>query len=339
MALLKLRVHSPFAIALTVAAAWAALALPDVASADLQSQIDATQGRVNQSRARESALSGDVATFSTIIDRLQGQVDLLQARESTLQADLDVKRAELTRIQNALLVERARLARLRARLAYSRQVLARRLVQIYKSGRPDILTVILKSKGFVDLLERQEFMRRINHQDAAIITAVRTAKEAAKRVAARLAVLEARQAEVTAAVQGMRDQVAAMKQARLDRQSAFASLRADRANALGAVRSGRLADQHTLDSLEAKLAAANMSFGAGGRWVIPWNVVNCESGGRNTGPNSAGASGYYQIIPSTWQLFGGKGPAAHNAPKSEQDRVASKIWAGGSGAGNWDCAH
>ena len=37
-------------------------------------------------------------------------------------------------------------------------------------------------------------------------------------------------------------------------------------------------------------------------------------------------------------LFGGSGPAAYLAPKSEQDAVASRIWAGGSGAHNWVCA-
>jgi hypothetical protein len=66
--------------------------------------------------------------------------------------------------------------------------------------------------------------------------------------------------------------------------------------------------------------------------------VLCESGGQNLPPNSAGASGYYQILPSTWKLFGGAGPAAYLASKAEQNAVATRIWAGGSGAGNWVCA-
>jgi Transglycosylase-like domain len=66
--------------------------------------------------------------------------------------------------------------------------------------------------------------------------------------------------------------------------------------------------------------------------------VLCESGGQNLSPNSAGASGYYQIMPATWKLFGGTGPAAYLASKSEQDAVASRIWNGGAGAHNWVCA-
>ena len=79
---------------------------------------------------------------------------------------------------------------------------------------------------------------------------------------------------------------------------------------------------------------------SGGPWVIPTPIVMCESGGHNDPPNSAGASGYYQIIPSTWALFGGTQytPQAYQAPKSIQDLIAAKIWNGGAGAANWDCA-
>ncbi len=84
--------------------------------------------------------------------------------------------------------------------------------------------------------------------------------------------------------------------------------------------------------------ASSPSFAASGGWVIPSPIVMCESGGQNLPPNSAGASGYYQIIPSTWRMFGGTGPAAYLASRAEQDAVASRIWAGGSGAGNWVCA-
>jgi hypothetical protein len=80
------------------------------------------------------------------------------------------------------------------------------------------------------------------------------------------------------------------------------------------------------------------TYGPSGGWAIPYAIVLCESGGQNLSPNSAGASGYYQIMPATWKLFGGTGPAAYLASKSEQDAVASRIWNGGAGAHNWVCA-
>ncbi len=100
------------------------------------------------------------------------------------------------------------------------------------------------------------------------------------------------------------------------------------------IRAGSL--QHALAKLQAELAAnVGLAFGP---WAIPAGIVTCESGGQNLPPNSAGASGYYQFLPSTWTGLGGSTPAAYLAPKAEQDRLAAKLWAGGSGAHNWDCA-
>ena len=82
---------------------------------------------------------------------------------------LDRKRAELARIQEDLRRERLRLARLRARLAEARTALSKRLVELYKADQPDLVTVVLESNGFADLLERTEFMQRVSHQDARII--------------------------------------------------------------------------------------------------------------------------------------------------------------------------
>jgi hypothetical protein len=103
-------------------------------------------------------------------------------------------------------------------------------------------------------------------------------------------------------------------------------------------RTSRRRAERALTRLLAQRSRALHQAGPGGPWAIPWPIVQCESGGQNVPPNFAGASGFYQILPSTWKLFGGSGPAAWKASKAEQDRVASRIWAGGSGAHNWVCA-
>ncbi|MBV9940526.1 MAG: transglycosylase family protein [Solirubrobacterales bacterium] len=91
---------------------------------------------------------------------------------------------------------------------------------------------------------------------------------------------------------------------------------------------------------EAAAARASQQSGASGGWAIPGWVVQCESGGENLPPNYAGASGYYQIIPSTWQAYGGTqyAPSAYQATAEQQAAVASRIWNGGAGAGQWVCA-
>jgi Transglycosylase-like domain len=117
-------------------------------------------------------------------------------------------------------------------------------------------------------------------------------------------------------------------------------VRAARAEALAGTRAGRQAAESELNKLIAEREAAAQATAAssGGPWAIPWPIVQCESGGQNLPPNSAGASGYYQMLPSTWKGLGGSTPAAYQASKAEQDRLAAALWAGGAGAHNWVCA-
>jgi hypothetical protein len=75
-----------------------------------------------------------------------------------------------------------------------------------------------------------------------------------------------------------------------------------------------------------------------GAWVIPERIVTCESSEQNLPPNEAGAAGYYQITSETWAEAGGSPPDdASQHSKAEQDLVAARLWAGGSGARRWVC--
>jgi Transglycosylase-like domain len=89
----------------------------------------------------------------------------------------------------------------------------------------------------------------------------------------------------------------------------------------------------------ASRAAAEETVGRwlGGPYAIPTYIVICESGGNYSALNpSSGAGGAYQILPSTWSLYGGQG-APQDASKEEQDRIAGEIWAD-SGPSAWVCA-
>src|SRR4029077_18508383 len=74
----------------------------------------------------------------------------------------------------------------------------------------------------------------------------------------------------------------------------------------------------------------------GGPYSIPTYIVMGESGGNYGAVNpSSGAGGAYQILPSTWELYGGQGEP-QNAPKATQARTPTAHWAG-SGSGAWVC--
>jgi len=272
-------------LALAPLGLWAVL--PLVSSGDtgkaarIRSQIDSKQKQIDSKKRTEGVLTTDVTRISTRIHGVQANIDVLQQRQDTIQADLDRKQAQLDRTQRDLRAERAGLARLRARLVFARTVLARRLVELYKAGRPDIVTVILSSHGFADLLERGEFMRRISDQDARIIKAVRVAKVQAKIVSDRLAKLEATQRRITSAVTARRNEVAGVRLRLVGARAQGAGARAPEGGGASQVRGQRKQLEGSLSSLrreQARIQGTLRNSGAGfhggggsGRLIWPVN--------------------------------------------------------------------
>jgi peptidoglycan DL-endopeptidase CwlO len=229
---------------------WAALPVLSP-GASLGSRIEQKRRQIEHKKGRERVLSSTVARYTSRIGALQGDITVLERRQLRIQGDLDAKRAELARIQDDLRQERIRLARLRARLAEARIALSNRLVELYKADKPDVVTVVLESNGFADLLERTEFMQRVSDQDARIIDRVRIARAQAARTAKRLVVLERRQTNIAAAIQARRDAVSRIRSQLVDRRDQFAAVRSDKAQALASTRDSRRHLEGDLAALEA----------------------------------------------------------------------------------------
>jgi septal ring factor EnvC (AmiA/AmiB activator) len=323
------------AVVLMTAVAACALGAPAPSGAQDTGDLES---RADRARSREGSLAADVARLGRIVARLEGDLAVVQRRRAEVQAELDADQARLDAVRARLREQRRRAVRLRARLHEARTVLAGRMVELYKTPRPDVVTVVMKARGFSDLLDQATYVGFVGRQDARIIHLVRAARRDAAGAIRTLGRQEARQQEVTEAVAARRAALAGISASLAGRQAAAADARAARAAALSATRADRQALEKRIAAIEAARAREARVSGPGGPWAIPWPIVQCESGGQNVPPNHAGASGYYQILPSTWKLYGGSGPAAWKASKAEQDRVAAKIWAGGSGASQWVCA-
>ena len=365
--------------AATIAAALGPAAIPMSSAADpslgqLHSQLGTVQ-------AREQSLASSISSLSNLISSLSSQIALVESREAAVRADLARDRAKLAEVQAALVRERRLLAVLRARLARSRMLLGRQLVSNYEQAKPNLVSVVLESNGFTDLLDKLTYLHDAQQAQQAIITITAQAKTRADAAAKALATLEATDREITIATAQRVAALASMNELLHSRQAALAQARIAQQNALAASRDKGAQLQAEIGRIEAEQAAAERaalaqqqaaagssgsgssgasgssggpggaggpggsgaptpngpSYGAGGGWTIPYSVVQCESGGQDLTPNSAGASGYYQIIPGSWNGYGGYSQA-YKAPKSLQDQRASQLWNGGAGASNWVCA-
>ena len=217
----------------------------------LQSKIAKARAKIGRKKGAERTLTTEIAGYQRRIRALQGKIGKLQGRQQVIEVDLDAKRTELERLQTDLRAERARLVRLRKRLKEARTMLRTRLVEIYKAGAPDLVTVILNSDGFADLLERSEFIARISDQDRKIVNVVAAAKQDATSSEKRLARLEDRQQKVTEIVQARRDEVAAVKMDLIGTRVGYAKTKAGKAAALQKVRNDRANLQDHVDDLEA----------------------------------------------------------------------------------------
>ena len=356
------------AVAIALPAMLATVLVALTPSGTSAANLGQLQSQLGQSQARQQNLSSSIGSLSGLVASLDNQISLVQGREAAVNRELAIDRAKLARVQASLQKERALLVKLRERLALAKMILRRQLVSNYEGGQPDLVSVVLSSNGFSNLLDQLNYLGMAEHRQQAIITITRTAQAQADQAARRLAALQATDSQMTQGAETQARALAGMNALLDAKQSAVRRARAAQQSALVAAQIRAANLRHQISQVRAAQAAAAAraaaaaaaaaqraaaatpsapaggsggstgALGPSGGWAIPYAIVLCESGGQNLPPNSAGASGYYQIMPATWKLFGGTGPAAYLAPKSEQDAVASRIWNGGAGASNWVCA-
>lgn len=302
----------------------------------------------------ESKLTAARDEAGTISASLQQSNEQLQAAEaeaaaaeaheerlSGLLAEGEEREAALTR---KVAGTRHRLALEKARLRRSRAALARRLVAIYESGTPDAATLILESSDYQDLTRQADYLREISEADSALAGRVATVRDAVHREVGVVAALRAKAVAYDERLAAARAQIDSVREAAAASAAQLASVSASREASLSSLKTkignwvSEVQAAHAAEARAASTAEAEEEVGRwlGGPYSIPTYIVMCESGGNYSAVNpSSGAGGAYQILPSTWELYGGQGEP-QNAPKAEQDRIAAEIWAD-SGPSAWVC--
>jgi peptidoglycan hydrolase CwlO-like protein len=209
-------------------------------------------GAIASKQAAAQSLQAQVAADSRQISQTAGGLAAARARLSALQAAAAAREAQLAAVQSSLVAARDHLTKLENRLQVSSHALAANLLATYEGNTPDALGVLLGAHGFADLLERVDFLKTVGEDDARVVHATRTARQAVVRQAVALGALEVRDRTLAAAVLDQRNRAAALQTALLNVQIAQLGHRAHDAAALGAVQ-GQL---HALRAQQAAAAAA-----------------------------------------------------------------------------------
>jgi peptidoglycan hydrolase CwlO-like protein len=331
----SLRALGPVSLIGALAVLWLAVAGPAGAA-----DVDALQAKIDQAESQAGSIAGKLRATQGRLTSAERRSAAASAREQELSGLLETGQERAALLAERVSTSEAQLKTERRRLRRAQHVLAGRLVAIYMTGPPSEASVLVGSTDFDDLTTRTEYLERIEDSDTQLAMRVEQVRNAVRGELKHVA--------------AVKERVDAHNQRLAVAHSEIATVRSDAAAAAAELQSLALSREASLVTLKSRIgdwvaeveeaeaasqAAAEETVGRwlGGPFSIPTYIVMCESGGNYGALNpSSGAGGAYQILPSTWELYGGRG-APHEASKAEQDRIAAEIWAD-SGGGAWVCA-
>jgi murein DD-endopeptidase MepM/ murein hydrolase activator NlpD len=226
---------------------------------DLESKLGAKEAKLSKVRERQGVLTTTISRYRERIERLTAEVATLRTQEAEVRARLEAKQTELNSAVAELDVAKKHLVVVRAHLKRALVSLRERLVAIYETGTPDILSVLVEAGGYDELVNRTEYLNRIHGLDEAVVTRVRDLRNQVKRTVTRLRSAKDR-------IEAARDAIAAEERTLADaraavqrRQTQLVSARRTREAALQKVSSVESDLEGSVAAIQAEIAATLQS--------------------------------------------------------------------------------
>ncbi len=302
-----------------------ALCLTGVAAAQtLEEKYEEAQGKLSKVRQSESAVAASIAEQNAAIDSMIGEVSALRQRQAALEAELVAKQAELDRATAKLEAEERRLARIRERLQRALGVLRERLVAIYETGSPDMLSVVLDSANWSEATARAGYLSQIQEYDNAVAGRAEALRDQAREAVERMKAirLQLEEARDTIAV---KEREAA--EAKAAAEARFAELKAAQAER-----------QRTLDSLSSRSAALSDNLAA-----ISEQMAGAGASVPATAPAPLTPGQSADFISESQASIPSAAPPAVQAAIEAANAIATTpyVWGGGHGSfesSGYDCS-
>jgi murein DD-endopeptidase MepM/ murein hydrolase activator NlpD len=222
---------------------------------DLSEKLSEKEAKLSEVRERKGVLTTTISRYRDEIEELTREVAVLRGREEEVRVRLEAKQAELDTAVAELRQAKRHLAVVKARLKRALVALREHLVAIYQSGTPDVLSVIVSSEGFDELVDRSEYLSRINGLDEAVVLRVRDLRDQIKRTVARLRETKDRIEAARDAIAAEEQALASARAAVQSRQAELVAARRQREQALS-----RISDHE--DHLEADMAEISAEIAA-----------------------------------------------------------------------------
>lgn len=229
-----------------------ALAGGGIARADSHQSSHQLRDRAAGARAQEQALAGDIAAQSGQIDALESDIGVLRTEVGRLEAQLGRSRSLLRAVERELAEKRHTLVRARRQLAIGQRRLGARLVELYTTGEPDTMAVVLGAESLDEMIDVIDLRSRVLEQDTGLVDAIVSLRTRVTRERDRAVQLRQRRALETARIEARTNERRTAMSGLLARRDSLANLRAARQRSLASVQVQRGEWEAQADALEAQ---------------------------------------------------------------------------------------
>ncbi|MDO9409908.1 hypothetical protein [Patulibacter sp.] len=284
------------------------------------------QADVAAERAAAQSLRQKVAAASERISQTEAGLQAAQSRLATLDQRVARRQSQVQETQDDLVRARVRMARLERKAEQATDVLSSNLANAYESGRPDIVSVVLTSRGFNDLLERVDFLKRVSAHNGRILDETRDARTAVTKQAGRLKDARERFSALAKEAVEDRDEADVVRNAILRRKQQQLAARAGTTRELARVR-GRISRLERAQAAAARAAREQASATAAAPRTVQASASTSSGGGGGGGTSEAPASSDGSVVSRV-------------VSAANEIATTPYVWGGGHGgaSGGYDCS-
>jgi hypothetical protein len=155
-------------LAATLVVSGTAAGDPGAAKARVDSELGRLRDRAAAAGQRAGVLTEELSAVAGRVRELQAGVDAQQARLAILEGRLWTSRTRLSGLDRTIAAQTVRLERLRGEYRVALARLEQRIRYLYMTDGPDVLTFVLGTSSFTDILDNLELLSRIGRQDERI---------------------------------------------------------------------------------------------------------------------------------------------------------------------------
>ena len=186
---------------------------------------------------------------------LQAGVDAQQARLAVLEGQLSSARARLTTLDRTIADQTARLERLRGEYGVALARLERRVRELYMTDGPDVLSFVVGTSSFTDILDNLELLGRIGRQDERIAAQVKASRDGVADARRRTRLARAQAARVEAAVDSATAEQRGVVTRLVASRDALVTAQSEKSATLASINEDRDSTLQEIQALEQQSAA------------------------------------------------------------------------------------